>query len=128
MPIKLRMTPPVFFHVMGSFSAMAAIIMVYMGDSAVSMEQSMGVMYGMPAKKVYWHTKNPNIDAATIFSRSFFSTFSLGINSDISQNNPPAPNERKQKIVSGDSSCPLVKSLQTMMLNPKIAYATKHTK
>lgn len=99
-----------------------------MGDSDAKMEQSMGVMYGMPAKNDSWHVKNPNIDAANIFKKSFLSTFSLGINNDINQNKPPAPMALRQKIVSGDSKCPLVKSLHTIILKPKMAYAAKQAK
>ena len=47
---------------------------------------------------------------------------------DISQNRHPAPIARRQKIASGEIRCPLVRSLQTMMLNPKIAYAIKQAR
>ena len=34
----------------------------------------------------------------------------------------------RQKIASGEIRLPLVRSLQTIMLNPKIAYAIKHAR
>ena len=99
-----------------------------MGDSDAKIEQSIGVMYGMPAKNDSWQVKNPSIDAANILRKSFLSTFSLGINNDINQNKPPAPMALRQKMVSGESKCPLVKSLHTIMLKPKMAYAAKQAK
>ena len=38
----------------------------------------------------------------------------------------PAPNERNVKRASGEIALLDVKSLQTMMLSPKIRYAVKH--
>ena len=51
-PMKLIATPMDFFQVMGSLMAMAATAIVYIGAMAVSMEQSIGVMYGIPTRKV----------------------------------------------------------------------------
>ena len=44
------------------------------------------------------------------------------------QKSEPAPKERKQNKASGEISRLLVKSLQTMMLMPKMAYAMKHAR
>lgn len=66
MPAKLMATPPAFCKVIGSFSTMAAIIIVYIGDMADSIEQSIGVMWGIPIRNVSWHVKNPNSDAVNI--------------------------------------------------------------
>ena len=46
--------------------AMAAIAIVYIGDMAVSIEQSIGVIYGIPTRNVIWQVKKPSIDAANI--------------------------------------------------------------
>ena len=48
---------------------------------------------------------------------------SLGWNSDTSQNRLPAKTDLNVKMPSGGMSPPLVRSLQTIILNPKIAYA-----
>jgi hypothetical protein len=40
---------------------------VYIGDIADNIEQSIGVMYGIPIRNVSWQVKNPNSDAANIF-------------------------------------------------------------
>lgn len=40
-------TPEAFFQVIGSLIAAAAMNIVYMGDSEVTMEQSIGVIIGM---------------------------------------------------------------------------------
>ena len=52
MPAKLIATPPAFFHVIGSFITSAATAIVYIGDMAVRIEQSIGVMCGIPTRKV----------------------------------------------------------------------------
>ena len=44
MPAKLIATPPAFFQVIGSLMTIAAIPIVYMGDIAVRIEHSIGVM------------------------------------------------------------------------------------
>jgi hypothetical protein len=46
----------------------------------------------------------------------------------MSQKSEPAPKERKQNKAIGEMSRLLVKSLQTMMLMPKMAYAMKHAR
>ena len=43
-PAKLKLTPPAFFKVIGSFKAMAAINMVKIGVVEVMMEVSSGVV------------------------------------------------------------------------------------
>ena len=67
--------------------------------------------------------KNPSIDAANILMKSLRSTFSFGMNKETSQKSPPAISDLSVKIPSGGMSPPLVRSLQTIMLNPNIAYA-----
>ena len=51
---------------MGSLMAMAATTMVYIGAMAVRMEQSIGVMCGIPTRNVSWHVRKPSIEAAKI--------------------------------------------------------------
>ena len=89
-------------------------------------EQSIGVIYGIPIRKVTWHVKNPSIEAANILGRSFLSTFSAGRNDEIIQNNAPAPSALRVKMPSGDIRPSLVRSLHTIMLNPNIEYAIRH--
>ena len=72
--------------------------------------------------------KNPSIDAANIFGRSFLSTFSFGMNRDRIQKREPAPMERRQKMARGEIRPPLVRSLQTIMLNPKMEYAIRQAR
>lgn len=70
--------------------------------------------------------KKPSTDAAKILGKSHFSTISFGLNSETSQKRAPAPNERSVKRARGEIALLEVKSLQTMMLSPKIRYAVKH--
>jgi len=86
----------------------------------------MGVIWGIAIRKVICVRKNPSTDAATIFGRSCRSTASFGLNSEMSQKRAPAPNERSVKRARGEIVLLDVKSLQTMMLSPKIRYAVKH--
>lgn len=58
--------------------------------------------------------------------KSFGATFSQGQNRDMIQNSSPAPNALSVKIAIGEIRCPPVRSLHTMILTPKIAYAVKH--
>ena len=53
-------------------------------------------------------------------NRSFGTTFSLGRNREMNQNNKQAPTERKQNKPKELTRCALVSSLQMMMLNPKM--------
>ena len=62
----------------------------------------------------------PNMEARKILGRSFFSTFSLGMKSDKSQNKAVAPMALKQNRPIGDTKLEFVKSLQMMMLKPKM--------
>ena len=127
-PKKLSATPPALRKVIGSFSANAAINIVKMGEMALTMEQSIGVMSGIAIKKVICVRKNPRTEAKNIFIKSFFSTCSLGKNREISQKSDPAPIERRQKSAMGEMRCPLVKSLHTMMFIPKMEYAMKQAR
>ena len=68
------------------------------------------------------------MDATKILGKSLRSMGSFGMKSDMSQNSAPAPTERRQKIVIGDMYCPLVRSLQMIMLKPNMAYAVKHAR
>ncbi len=47
MPPKLNATPPVFFHVMGSFRKIAATNMVNMGVVVLITDRSTGVVWAM---------------------------------------------------------------------------------
>ena len=51
---------------------------------------------------------------------------SFGRNNDTIQNNRDAPTARKQNNPSGDIKARFDKSLHTMILKPKMEYATKH--
>ena len=86
----------------------------------------MGVIWEIAIRKVICARKKPSTEAAKIFGRSRLSTASFGINSEMSQKSVPAPNERNVKRASGEIVLLDVKSLQTMMLSPKIRYAVKH--
>ena len=90
------------------------------------MEQSIGVICEIAIKNVICARKKPSTDAAKIFGRSCRSTLSFGMNSEINQKSRPAPSERSVKRASGDIASLDVKSLQTIMLSPKIRYAVKH--
>ena len=127
-PAKLNATPPAFFTVIGSLSTTAAISIVNIGDVVTMIEQSIGVISGIPMRKVICVRKKPRKDAAKIFGRSFLSTFSLGIKAEVNQNNPPAKTERSRNKPKGEIMPPEVRSLQIIILKPKIAYAAKHTK
>ena len=127
-PKKLMATPPALRKVMGSFKAKAAMNIVRMGEMALTMEQSMGVMSGMAIRKVICVRKKPSTDAKNIFTKSFRSTGPPGVNREIIQQSNPAPMERKQKSAMGEIRWLLVKSLQTMMLMPKMEYAIKQAK
>lgn len=99
-----------------------------MGDNELTIEQSIGVISGIATKKVTCVTKKPNSEAIKILPISFFSTFSLGTKHERSQKSDPAPNERIKNKAMGDSNRLAVKSLHTIMLMPKMAYAMKHAK
>ena len=64
--------------------------------------------------------KKPNMDAAKMLQRSLNGTFSLGRNSEISQNSRQAPTDLKQNKPKELTKWVLVSSLQMMMLNPKM--------
>jgi len=66
MPQQLRTTPPTFLSDMGSFIATAAMNMVYIGDSELIMEQSIGDMSGMAMRKDSCVRKKPRKDARNI--------------------------------------------------------------
>jgi hypothetical protein len=66
-PKKLSATPPAFLIVMGSFRAKAAMNIVRIGEMALTMEQSIGVMSGIAIRKVICVRKNPRTDAPNIF-------------------------------------------------------------
>lgn len=127
-PKKLMATPPALRKVMGSFKAKAAMNIVRMGEMALTMEQSMGVMSGIAIRKVICVRKNPRTEAKKIFTKSLRSTFSPEVNREMSQKSNPAPMERKQKSAMGEMRWLLVRSLQTMMLMPKMEYAMKHAR
>ena len=99
--------------------------MVKMGESELTIEQSIGVISGIAIRKVICVMKNPSTDAINILNRSFFSTCSFGVKSDMDQNSRDAPNERMKNRVVGVKRLLLVRSLHTMMLMPNIAYAMK---
>ena len=75
----------------------------------------------MAMRKVIWVMKKPRTEAAKIFGRSLFSTFSAGMNRDRSQKSAPAPSDLRQKIVSGEIRWLPVKSLQIIMWNQRMA-------
>lgn len=70
--------------------------------------------------------KKPSTDAAKILGKSWSSTISFGLNSEMSQKRAPAPNVRNVERASGEIALLDVKSLQTMILSPNIRYAVKH--
>lgn len=127
-PARLTNTPPIFLKVMGSFKAMAATNMVRMGVQVFVMLVSMEVVMVMAFKKLSCVRKRPNMEAMKIFGRSFFSTFSLGMKSDNSQNKAVAPIARRQNRSMGVSTCALEMFLQQTMLNPKMQYAPKQAR
>ena len=108
--------------------AIAATNIVYMGESAVIMEQSIGVMLLIPIRNVICVKKNPNSDAAKMRKKSAGATFSRGSISDTSQKSVPAPIERNEKSASGDIMAGAIISFVTIMLSPKITYAVKQAR
>ena len=127
-PARLSMTPPAFFKVMGSLRTIAAMNIVKIGDRAVTIEQSIGVMWAIPFRKVSCVSRKLKTDAPKIFKKSCFSTLSLRENIESIQNAVAANTDLKLKIASGESQLPLVRSLQMMMLRPKIEYAKKQAR
>jgi len=99
--------------------------MVKMGESELTMEQSIGVISGIAIRKVICVMKNPSTDAMSILNRSFYSTCSLGVKRDMDQKSRAAPSERMKNSVIGVKMLLLVRSLHTMMLIPNMAYAMK---
>ena len=99
-----------------------------MGDKEVIMEQSIGVICEIPTKKVICVRKKPVNAAAKMYKKSFNATFSRGIKSDVIQNNIPAPSERKQKRAIGETTALPIMSFVTIILSPKITYATKQAR
>jgi len=97
-----------------------------MGESEATIEQSIGVIWGIAIRKVICVRKKPSTDATKIFGKSSRSTISFGLNSEMNQKRIPAPDERSVKRASGEIVLLDVKSLHTMMLSPKIRYAVKH--
>jgi hypothetical protein len=92
---------------------------VRIGEMALTMEQSIGVILGMAYKNVSWQMKNPRMAAISIFGKSLLSTFSEGLNIEIIQKREPAPTDLKVNSASGDMPL-LDRSLLTIMLRPKI--------
>jgi hypothetical protein len=90
------------------------------------MEQSIGVICEIAIRNVICVRKKPSTDAAKIFGRSRRSTLSFGLKNEMNQKSAPAPNERSVKSASGEIVSLDVKSLQTIILSPKIRYAVKH--
>ena len=127
-PDKLSNTPPAFLKVIGSFSTRAAMNIVYIGESELMIEQCIGVISGMATRNVSWVTKYPRNAARKILGISLNSTFSLGRKIESIQKSAPAPNDLNVKIAMGEISFPLVRSLQTIIFTPKIAYAIKHAR
>lgn len=125
-PMKLRATPPAFFHVIGSFNATAATNMVKIGVIEVMMEVSNGVVMVMASRNSNCVRNRPNMEAKNIFIKSRCSTFSFGKNSDTNQNKADAPVALMRNRHSGEIRCELLRLLQMMMLNPNMVYATKH--
>lgn len=119
-PVKLIATPPAFFKVIGSFNAMAAVNMVNIGVMAVMIAVSIGVVILMASRKLICVRNNPNIEAMKIFHKSLNGTLSFGKNSETIQKSNVAPMARKLKSPMGEMRQELVRSLQMMMLNPKI--------
>ena len=119
-PIKLNATPPAFFKVIGSFNTIAAMNMVKIGVNGVKMLVSKGVVMVLAFKNDHWVRNRPSIEARKIFGKSFKSTFSLGKKSDVSQKRVAAPATRKHNNPIGEISARVDKSLQMMMLKPKI--------
>ena len=124
-PKKLSATPEAFFNVIGSLRAMDAIIIVNIGDVALTIEQSIGVMSLMARRKESCVPKYPRADAKIIIGKSRLSTFSLGKNKEISQKSVQAPMARKQNNSIGGIIPLAVRSLHVTMLTPNIAYARK---
>ena len=60
------------------------------------------------------------MEAMKMPQRSLNGTFSLGRNSEMSQNRRQAPTDRKQNKPKELTRCALVSSLQMIMLNPKM--------
>ena len=93
---------------------------VKIGVNGVRMLVSKGVVIVLAFRNDHWVRKSPSIEARKIFGKSFFSTFSFGIKSDASQKRTAAPATRKHNRPIGDISARVDKSLQMMMLKPKI--------
>lgn len=127
-PQKLNITPPIFCVERGSFRAMAAINIVYIGDIELTIEQSIGVMLFMATKKNICVRKKPKNEAIKIFGKSCLSIFSFGVNRDIIQNIIPAPMERRENRAIGEIAWLLVKSLQSTIFRPKMVYAAQQAK
>lgn len=72
--------------------------------------------------------KKPSTEAPNILGRSRSSTLSLGRKIEISQNNAPAPIERREKSANGDIAPLVVSSLHTTILSPNIRYAVKQAR
>ena len=89
------------------------------------MELVIGVICGSAVRNVNCGAKNPSRDARAIFGKSFFSTFSLGVNMDMSQNKAPAPIALRLKREMDERMWLPVSSLQVTMLMPNMEYAMK---
>ena len=119
-PKKLKATPPAFFKVIGSFKTMAAMNIVKIGVNGVRMLVSKGVVMVLAFRNDSCVMNNPSIEARKIFGKSRFSTFSFGRKSDTSQKRAAAPMARKHNKPIGETSARVDKSLQMIMLKPKI--------
>ena len=119
-PMKHTATPPAFFSVIGSFRAMAATNKVKIGVMELMMEVSKVVAILMAFRKVSCVKKSPSMEAMKIFHKSLNGTFSLGMKHEMSQNRMVAPMARRLKSPIGEMRLEFDKSLQMMMLNPKM--------
>ena len=124
-PMKLSATPHTFFQVMGSLRNHAAINIVMMGVSELSIDVSMDVVIVMATRNVICGTNSPMNDARTICSMSDLLTCSFGMNRDASQNSSVAPLALSRNSAYGERTSLLAMSLHMAMLSPNMEYVAK---
>ena len=94
--------------------------MVKIGPRVPMMAVSIEVAIVMAIRNEICVRNKPIDEAAAIFQKSPLSTFSEGMNSEMSQKSAVAPAARSVKSTYGDRTSELAISLQKTILRPKI--------
>ncbi len=84
----------------------------------------MDVVIVVATRKEYCGRKRPSTEARAVISMSFGAIFSFGRKSESSQKSADAPMALMEKSTDGEMLCEFAMSLQNIMLNPNIVYAT----